>query len=105
MGVYMHKMVKQSTVLFTILTLLLVPLAAPVFAKDAAQKLAERSGEKMAFDMVILRPAGLIGTAAGTFIYLISFPFSYAGGNHEEAFESLVKKPAEYTFRRPLGDF
>ena len=101
----MHKMVKQSTVLFTLFTLLLVSTATPVFGEDPSQKSGERSGEKMAFDLVILRPAGIIGTAAGTFIFLISFPFSWAGGNHEEAFESMVKKPAEYTFKRPLGDF
>ena len=101
----MHKMVKQSTVLFTLFTLLLVSTATPVFAGEPYQKSGERSGEKMAFDMVILRPAGLIGTAGGTFIYLISLPFSYIGGNHEEAFEKLVKKPADYTFKRPLGDF
>jgi hypothetical protein len=101
----MHKIVKQSTVLFTLFTLLLVSTATPVFAQDSSMRSEERSAEKMAFDMVILRPAGLIGTAAGTFTYLISFPFSYIGGNNNEALESLVKKPAEYTFKRPLGDF
>ena len=105
MGVYMHKMVKQSTVLFTLFTLLSVSTVAPVFAQESYQRLEERSAEKMAFDMVILRPAGLIGTTAGTFIYLISLPLSYIGGNNDEALESLVKKPAEYTFKRPLGDF
>jgi len=101
----MHKMIKQSTVLFTLFTLLLVSTATPVFGEDPSQKSGERSAGKMTFDMVILRPAGIIGTLAGTFIFLVSFPFSYAGGNHEEAFESMVKKPAEYTFKRPLGDF
>jgi len=101
----MHKMIKQSTVLFTLFTLLLVSTATPVFGEDPSQKSGERSVGKMTFDMVILRPAGIIGTLAGTFIFLVSFPFSYAGGNHEEAFESMVKKPAEYTFKRPLGDF
>ena len=100
----MHKMVKQSTVLFMIVTLLLVTTASPVFAQDPAQKSGDRTGEKMAFDMVILRPVGLIAIAGGTFIYLISLPLSWAGGNQEEALENLVKKPAEYTFKRPLGD-
>ena len=101
----MHKMVKQSTVLFTLLSLLLVSTATPCFAQDASLKTGERSADKMVFDLVILRPAGLIGTAAGSFIYIISLPFSYAGGNQKEALNSLVKKPAEYTFKRPLGDF
>ena len=101
----MHKMIKQSMVLFTLLALLSASIAAPVLAEDPAQKSDDRSAEKMAFDMLILRPAGLVGTVTGSFIYLISLPFSYAGGNNEEALDSMVKKPAEYTFKRPLGDF
>ena len=75
MGVYMHKTVKQSTVLFTLFILIFVSTVTPVFADDPAKKLGERSAEKMAFDILVLRPAGLFGTAAGSFIYLISLPF------------------------------
>ncbi len=57
----MHKMVKQSTVLFTLFTLLLVSTATPVFAQDPSQKTGERSAEKTAVDMVILRHEGIIG--------------------------------------------
>jgi len=101
----MHKTVKQSTVLFIILTLLLVLSGASGFAQDANNKSVLLSGEKMAFDLLVLRPAGFLGTAVGTVVFLVSLPFSYAGGNHEEALESLVKKPAVYTFKRPLGDY
>ena len=61
-------------------------------------------GEKMVFDAVVLRPAGLITTVAGSAIYTISLPFSLLGGNEKEARENLVKNPARYTFKRPLGD-
>lgn len=62
------------------------------------------TGEKMVFDAIVLRPAGLITTVAGSAIYTISLPFSLLGGNEKEARENLVKNPARYTFKRPLGE-
>ena len=101
----MHKMIKQSTGLFIIVALLFLSSTTPVFAQNTSKDWNERSGEKMAFDLVILRPVGIVGTAAGTVVYVISLPFSLLGKNHQEAFENMVKEPAQYTFTRPLGDF
>lgn len=61
-------------------------------------------GEKMVLDAVVLRPIGLITTVAGAAIYTVSLPFSLLGGNEPAARENLVKEPARYTFKRPLGD-
>ena len=61
-------------------------------------------GEKMVVDAVVLRPIGLVTTVAGTAIYTISLPFSLLGGNEPEVRENLVKNPARYTFKRPLGE-
>ncbi len=61
-------------------------------------------GEKMVLDAVVMRPAGLLTTIAGTAIYTISLPFSLLGGNEKQAREHLVNEPARYTFKRPLGD-
>ena len=61
-------------------------------------------GEKMVLDAVVLRPIGLVTTVAGSVIYTISLPFSLLGGNEPAAREKLVKEPARYTFKRPLGD-
>ena len=45
----------------------------------------------------------LVLTAAGTIIYLVTLPFSWAGGNADEAAEQLVIGPAKSTFVRCLG--
>ena len=68
-------------------------------------KETERSGEKMTVDILLLRPAGLLATAGGALIFVISVPFSALGGNTKESYEELVIEPARYTFKRPLGDF
>lgn len=59
----------------------------------------------MLIDLIVARPLGLLATLGGSAIFIISSPFSVLGGNAEDAWESLVTNPAEYTFKRPLGEF
>ena len=66
---------------------------------------ARRDPAAMTVDLVVARPAGAVATVAGAAIFLVSWPFSALGGNTDEAWDSLVRNPAGYTFRRPLGDF
>ena len=63
------------------------------------------SGGMMIFDLVIIRPIGIVATAVGSVFYVISLPFSLLGGNSGEAGKALMKDPADYTFKRPLGEF
>jgi hypothetical protein len=57
----------------------------------------------MAGDLVIARPLLLVATVVGTVGYIVSLPFSLAGGNAGEAAETLVVGPAKATFVRCLG--
>lgn len=100
----MHKLRKQSIVLFITLGLVVASFGTECLAQDQYGEV-ERTGEKMIVDAVLLRPAGLLATAAGSLAFVLSVPFSALGGNAGEAFEALVKKPARYTFQRPLGEF
>jgi len=100
----MHKFLKQSTILFITLSLIMTAFSSVAMAQNQYRE-QERSGEKMAVDAVFLRPAGLLATALGSLVFIVSVPFSALGGNTEEAFEEMVKKPARYTFKRQLGDF
>ncbi|NLX19489.1 MAG: hypothetical protein GXY53_09475 [Desulfobulbus sp.] len=87
--------------------LLIVGLSAgvsPVRAQDCAAESRQDAG-LMTADAVLARPAGVVATVAGFAMYLISSPFSALGGNSEEAWQSLVASPANYTFKRPLGHF
>lgn len=61
--------------------------------------------EKMAVDLVAVRPLGIVSTIFGCTIYVLSLPFSIPGGNHQAVWEQTVIKPAKFTFDRPLGDF
>ena len=74
-------------------------LSAPVFAapEDEPTALA------MAGDLVIARPIGAVITVVGAVAFVVSLPFSAAGGNVEQAAQTLVVGPARTTFVRCLG--
>ena len=59
----------------------------------------------MVIDGVLVRPVSLVATALGSVFYVITWPFSAAGGNSGQAFEQMVRAPARVTFDRPLGVF
>lgn len=54
-------------------------------------------------DAMIARPLGLVATAAGSALFVVTLPFSILGGNVGEVANNLVKKPAATTFTRCLG--
>ncbi|ATJ81277.1 hypothetical protein ACFPTY_18845 [Halomonas beimenensis] len=61
------------------------------------------SGGAMVADALLARPLLAAATVGGTAVFLVSLPFSALGGNVEAAAETLIKTPAEATFRRCLG--
>jgi ABC-type Fe3+ transport system permease subunit len=100
----MHKIIKQSTIFFVIAALVIIPCGSISLAQDENQNV-EISAEKMIFDFILLRPLGIVGTVLGTAMFIVSLPFSAAGGNSKEAYQKMMVEPASYTFKRPLGDF
>jgi len=100
----MHKIAKQSMVLFLIATLVLVPMGTSVLAREASLDEKNTAGA-MTADLVIVRPLGIVATVLGCAVFVVSLPFSALGSNTKEASQRLVKDPAQFTFKRPLGDF
>lgn len=91
------------------IALILSPLSA-LAAKNPIQAQLNSNKEPpdpvvMIVDLVIVRPLGLIGLIGGSAFFIVSLPFSALGGNTDDAWESLVVSPAEFTFIRPLGGF
>ena len=66
------------------------------------------SGDKatdMVVDVLLMRPLGLFATVLGTALTVAALPFTVPSGSVESSARELILKPAEYTFKRPLGDF
>lgn len=99
----MHKVLKHTTIILIVASLLAVPCCA--FAAESLNKKKDISAGAMAADTLALRPLGLVSTVAGFGFFVISSPFSALGGNIDKAWDAMVAKPAKFTFARPLGDF
>jgi len=65
----------------------------------------EPTGGMMMWDALVMRPVGIIGTAFGSVVWLVSYPFAAWGGNADQSTQRLVTDPFEWTFQRPLGEF
>jgi len=61
------------------------------------------SAMAMGFDLLVARPIGVVMTAAGAAVFLVSLPFTAAGGAMDQAADTLVAGPARETFERCLG--
>jgi hypothetical protein len=100
----MFKLAKKSLVLVVTVSLLIIPFGSAALGGEYFEA-EEPSGAEMIFDFILVRPVGLIATAVGSVFYVVSLPFSALGGNTGIAGEKLIKDPAAYTFKRPLGEF
>ena len=99
----MLKKMKKLLAVLSISALVFFHFAPMAQAKDYLDDLDEKGGY-MIGDLMVIRPLGIVATAVGSIAYIISLPFSLAGGNEEEARQKLVIEPAKYTFTRPLGE-
>lgn len=86
----------------SLVTLMAVLLLAPSVSFASSIDESPSAGAMVA-DAVVARPVLLAFTVVGTALYLVTLPFSWAGGNADEAAEQLVIGPAKSTFVRCLG--
>ena len=101
----MRTLRKQSLIFFLLAAVLFFTWAAsPALAAEKQYISGEdRNAAAMMFDLVLLRPLGLVAMVVGTGFFIITIPFSALGGNTGEAAKKLVVAPTKYTFARPLG--
>jgi len=83
--------------------LLCLSLAGLLAMPAQAAREEEPSAGAMTADALIARPLGIVATVLGTAVFVVSLPFSAAGGNVEQAADALVMGPVRETFVRCLG--
>lgn len=85
---------------------LAVLLAAsfPVLADDSNTVSGDKTTD-MVVDVLVVRPLGLVTTAVGAVLTVVALPFTLPSGSVKESAQFMVIEPAEYTFKRPLGEF
>ena len=100
----MFRIAKKFLVIFMISIFLIAPVASTALADEYFER-EDPSGAMMIFDVILVRPIGIVATVVGSVFYVISLPFSLLGENSDEASQALIKDPAAYTCSRPLGEF
>ena len=100
----MMKFAKKTLALLLVASLMVIPFGSAAMAQEYFET-EDPGGGEMIFDLVVVRPVGLVATAIGAVTFVISLPFSALGDNVGVAGRKLVKEPASYTFKRPLGEF
>lgn len=101
----MRHFIRRCLALTLVAGLVAVPFVTAVTAQEIGT-VSEKEGTDpglMAFDLLLVRPAGIGATILGTLVFVVALPFSLAAGNTGETFDNLMKTPAQYTFHRPLG--
>lgn len=101
----MKKRQKFTVVVLIASLALLFCQGQTALAQERIKALDDDKAGYMMGDLAIMRPLGIAATAVGTVFYVLSLPFSLAGGNEPEARQKLMADPAGYTFTRPLGEF
>jgi hypothetical protein len=102
-GLAMVRTMRKLLAILTVVAVAVTFMAPPVLAGSGDAAIDEASADMMIFDLVFLRPAGLVAVVGGSVVFILSLPFSALGGNVGEAADKLVADPARYTFVRPLG--
>ena len=97
--------------------LALALLAGPAAAQEAAEPGANESGcialcsspsasnFDVAFDLIVLRPAGAAQALLGFVAFAGTAPLTAPGGFFYESWEVLVQTPFDDAFNRKLGEF
>ena len=89
----------MKTRLLTIVCALAVGLSA------TTSVLASDSGPATVIaDTVVVRPACLVATAIGSVFFVATLPLALVSKSVKKTANTLVVKPAQATFTRPLGD-
>ncbi|MGH1470411.1 MAG: hypothetical protein ACRBCS_04415 [Cellvibrionaceae bacterium] len=90
----------KAMILVLTLSLCNWAFAAPASTNQVKE---DPSALAMTGDLLVIRPVMFGVTVVGSVLWLVSLPFSAAGGNVKQATDTLVVKPAMNTFVRCLG--
>lgn len=97
-------MINQLSKLMLIFSLALVLITPQAMANTNATVINEDpSALAMTGDLVLVRPTMFVLTVLGAGLWVVSLPFSLAGGNAKQAGSTLVAQPVMNTFVRCLG--
>jgi hypothetical protein len=87
---------------------LLIGVSTPAFAssnRSMSSMMAGHDPVAPTFDLLVLRPLGLVGVIGGFCLFIVSSPITLVTRPHEigTPFKKLVIGPAKYVWGDPIG--
>lgn len=95
---------KNMMILLCLISLIITPLGASALASPVKNP-PEIGADTMVADFFVVRPLQLASLIMGTGVFIVSLPFSALGNNVDQAYDMMMKEPAQLLFKRPLGGF
>lgn len=75
------------------------------FGSVAPSSASEKGGPmEVAADAIVVRPACLVATVVGSAVFVVALPWAALSKSVKRTADTLVVKPANATFTRPMGD-
>lgn len=87
-------------------TELVVGICAAALLLGSTQSTRAAADEPLAAaaDALVVRPVCLAATVVGSAVFVVALPVAALSKSVKKTAETLVVKPAQATFTRPLGD-
>ena len=85
---------------------ILMLTASFVYAEESSVQTDEQddiTAEKILADVFVLRPLGIVATAFGAAVFVVTLPLTAPLNSHEIVGKKLVGNTWNYTFKRPVG--
>ena len=85
--------------------LITICVVAVSLGSVASSSATENSGPlEVTADVLVVRPACLVATVIGSAVFVVALPVAVISKSVKKTANTLVVKPANATFTRPLGD-
>ncbi|MDM8517597.1 hypothetical protein QUF76_15480 [Desulfobacterales bacterium HSG16] len=95
---------RSFVIFFMVIVLIFTTFSPTAFAQGMDSDEEANAGE-IIFDVMLIRPFGLLATTIGSVAFLVALPFAAMTGQTEDVYDKMVAAPAEFTFKRPIGDY
>ncbi len=99
----MRKRIVIGLLVLLAITLIQIPAHAGTETRYSTYERGDIPLDSTLFDILILRPMGLVSCAVGIGVSVVALPFAATTGAGAEVGDKLITEPFEYTFRRPIG--
>jgi hypothetical protein len=96
----------KKKMIFVLITLLIFGIIVPSVYCQQTEKPNYKGtgkGEAILFDLIFLRPLGIISCGIGLAATIVGAPFIVGKENAHEIGEALLGEPGNFTVIRPLG--